>query len=97
MYEFIQGKMVEKHPTHVVIESQGIGFGLYVSLNTSAALKEEDCKLFTQLIVREDALLLYGFRDRDERAMFRNLIEVSGIGPNTAIVVLSDMTAEEVR
>ncbi len=97
MYEFIEGKMVEKHPTHVIIECQGIGYGLYVSLNTSSSLNEERCKLFTHLVIREDSMLLYGFKEREERAMFRHLIEVSGIGPNTAIVVLSDMTAEEVR
>lgn len=97
MYEFIQGKLAEKHPTHVVLESQGIGYALYVSLNTSSRLEEEECKLFTHLVVREDALLLYGFIDRAERNMFRHLIEVSGIGPNTAIVVLSGMTPIEVR
>lgn len=97
MYEFIQGKLVEKHPTHLVVECQGIGYELAVSLNTSSQLQGEHCKLFTHLVVREDALLLYGFLKREEREMFRQLIEVSGIGPNTAIVVLSGMTPVEVR
>jgi Holliday junction DNA helicase RuvA len=97
MYEFIQGKLVEKHPTHVVIECQGIGYGIFVSVNTSSSIDGEHCKLFTQLVVREDAMTLYGFVDRAERSMFQQLIEVSGIGPNTAIVVLSDMKASEVR
>ncbi len=97
MYEFIEGKAVEKHPTHVVIECQGIGYCLFISLNSSSKLNSENCKLYTHLVVREDALLLYGFYDREEREMFRHLIEVSGIGPNTAIVVLSGMTPSEAR
>ena len=97
MYEFIQGKLVEKHPTHLVVECQGIGYELSVSVNTSSQLQGEHCKLFTHLVVREDALSLYGFLKREEREMFRHLIEVSGIGPNTAIVVLSGMSPSEIR
>lgn len=97
MYEFIQGKLVEKHPTKLVVECNGIGYELSVSVNTSSKLEEENCKLFTHLVVREDDLSLFGFLTRDEREMFRNLIDVSGIGPNTAIVVLSGMSAPEVR
>ncbi len=97
MYDFIEGRLVEKHPTHVVIGSHGVGYSIYVSVNSSSTLSGEHCKLFTHLVVREDAMLLYGFADRAERAMFQQLIEVSGIGPNTAIVVLSDMKASEVQ
>lgn len=97
MYEFIEGQAIEKHPTRVIIECNGIGYELFISLNTSSKLDGELCRVYTHLVVREDALLLYGFYDREERAMFRQLIDVSGIGPNTAIVVLSGMSPAEAR
>lgn len=97
MYESIEGRTVEKHPTEVVLECNGIAYRLQVSLNTSSQVSGESCKLYTHLVVREDAMLLYGFYDRDERSIFRQLIDVSGIGPNTAVLILSSMTPSEVR
>ncbi|MCK4408261.1 MAG: Holliday junction branch migration protein RuvA, partial [Bacteroidales bacterium] len=85
MYSYIEGKLVEKNLTNVVIESNGIGYLINISLNTYSLLgDEEKCKLYTHFIVREDAQLLYGFADEEERKLFRHLISVSGVGANTA-------------
>lgn len=97
MYEFIEGRAVEKNPTEVVLQCQGIAYHLFVSLNSSSRIQGEECRLYTHLVVREDALLLFGFYDKEERGIFRQLIEVSGIGPNTAILILSSMTPSEVQ
>jgi Holliday junction DNA helicase RuvA len=93
----LRGKIIEKNPTDLVIECGGVGYELRVSLNTSIALDEsKDAIIFTQLIVREDAQILYGFFDKEERVMFNHLISVSGIGPNTAILMLSALSPAEI-
>jgi Holliday junction DNA helicase RuvA len=93
----LRGKIIEKNPTDLVIECGGVGYELRVSLNTSSEIDEEkECVLFTQLIVREDAQILYGFLDKEERTMFNHLISVSGIGPNTAILMLSALRPAEI-
>ncbi len=93
----LRGKIIEKNPTDLVIECGGVGYELRVSLNTSSELDEtKECILYTQLIVREDAQLLYGFHDKEERTMFNHLISVSGIGPNTAILMLSALRPAEI-
>jgi Holliday junction DNA helicase RuvA len=93
----LRGKIIEKNPTDLVIECGGVGYELRVSLNTSSEIDEEkECVLFTQLIVREDAQILYGFLDKEERTMFNHLISVSGVGPNTAILMLSALRPAEI-
>ena len=88
MITHIKGKLVEKTPTYVVIDCNGIGYKLHISLQTYSNVKEEKCFLFTHFSVKEDSHTLYGFSDEEERTLFRNLISVSGVGPSTAQVVL---------
>ena len=95
MITHIKGRLTEKTPTYVVIDCNGIGYKLNISLQTYSNIKEEDCSLFTHLSVKEDSHTLYGFSDEDERILFRNLISVSGVGPSTAQVVLSTFTPKE--
>lgn len=96
MYSYIEGKLVEKNLTNVVIESNGIGYLINISLNTYSLLgDEEKCKLYTHFIVREDAQLLYGFAEEEERKLFRHLISVSGVGANTARLILSSLSPNE--
>ena len=95
MITHIKGRLTEKTPTYVVIDCNGIGYKLNISLQTYSNIKEEDCSLFTHLSVKEDSHTLYGFSDEDERTLFRNLISVSGVGPSTAQVVLSTFTPKE--
>lgn len=93
----LNGRLVEKAPTAVIIDCGGVGYEVKISLNTFSALgSEEAIKLFTQFIVREDAQILYGFADKTEREMFNHLISVSGIGPNTAMIMLSSLIPEEI-
>jgi len=97
MYEFIKGRLTEKNPTYAVIEANGIGYVLNISLHTYTQLKEEeDCMLLVHLVVREDAMVLYGFADAGERDLFRHLISVSGVGPNTARMILSSIPPSEI-
>lgn len=97
MYSYIQGKLVEKNPAYVVIETNGIGYYISISLNTYGSIPDqENCKLFIHQVVREDALLLYGFITMEERELFRNLISVSGIGANTARLILSSLQTSEI-
>lgn len=97
MIYHINGKLIEKKPTEVIIECNGVGYHIFISLNTFSALpSSENLKLYTKLIVREDAQLLYGFINTDERLIFEQLIAVSGIGPNTAMIMLSSLQPEEI-
>ena len=97
MITHLNGRLVEKNPTNVVVECGGIGYEVKVSLNTFGKVgDDESIKLFTQFIVREDAQLLYGFAEKEEREMFNLLISVSGIGPNTAMIMLSSLIPEEI-
>jgi len=96
MYEYIEGKLTILNPDHAIIETSGIGWFINISLNTFSALKGlPQCKLFIHHIVREDAELLYGFDTVEERKIFRQLIAISGVGPNTARLILSSMTPME--
>lgn len=98
MITHIQGKLVEKNPTDVVIDCNGVGYLLNISLHTFSQIPDqEQLKLFTHLQVREDAHTLYGFSSTAERDMFRLLISVSGIGANTARTMLSSLTPKQVR
>ncbi|MCD6091883.1 MAG: Holliday junction branch migration protein RuvA [Bacteroidales bacterium] len=97
MYEYLNGKLIEKNPAFVIIDCQGVGYFVNISLNTYTALPDkENCKLFIHFIVREDAQILYGFVDDFERNVFRNLLNVSGVGASTARMILSTLTANEV-
>lgn len=97
MITHLNGKLVEKNPTSLVIECNGVGYEVKISLTTFSQLSEsESIKIFTQFIVREDAQLLYGFASKEERDVFNHLISVSGIGPNTAMIMLSSLSPEEI-
>ncbi len=97
MYEYIRGKIAELAPAFVVVETNGIGYYLNISLQTFTALgNQTEGLLYTHLIVREDAHILYGFFSRQERELFRLLISVSGVGPNTARMILSTYAPNDV-
>ncbi|MDP5091797.1 MAG: Holliday junction branch migration protein RuvA [Polaribacter sp.] len=94
----IRGKLVEKNPTDVVVDCNGVGYLLHISLNTFTALpSDENVMLFAHLVVREDAHILYGFATKTEREVFKLLISVSGVGPSIARTMLSSMTADEIQ
>jgi len=96
MYSYLKGKLVEKTPTYVTLDVNGIGYQIHISLNTYAQIGDkEDCKLLCHFVVREDTQLLYGFFTENERILFRHLISVSGVGANTARLILSSMTTED--
>lgn len=93
----LNGKLVEKNPTELVIECGGVGYEVKISLNTFSTIgSDEAIKIFTKLVVREDAQILYGFASKEEREMFNHLISVSGIGPNTAMIMLSSLVPDEI-
>ena len=93
----LNGRLIEKNPTELIVECGGVGYSVKISLNTFGALgSEENVRIYTKLIVREDAQLLYGFADTTEREMFKHLISVSGIGPNTAMIMLSSLIPDEI-
>ena len=97
MITHLNGRLVEKNPTNVVIECSGVGYNVLISLHSFSQVgKDEAIRLYTRFIVREDAQLLYGFVTTDERSVFDLLISVSGIGPNTAMIMLSSLSPEEV-
>lgn len=98
MYEYINGKLSEINPAYVVIETGGVGYYINISLNTYSKISGfSEGKIFIHQVVREDAQILFGFFDKAERTVFRQLISVSGVGPNTARMMLSSLTAEEIR
>jgi Holliday junction DNA helicase RuvA len=94
----IKGRLVEKTPTYVVIDCNGVGYDIHISLNTYSQIGDgELCLLFTHFIVREDAQLLYGFKEKSERELFRLLISVSGVGASTAMMILSSLSPNDTR
>ena len=94
----IEGKLVEKHPTHVVVNCNGLGYEVHISLHTFSQLPDEEyIKLHTHFHVREDVQMLYGFKDTVERDIFRLLIGVSGIGTSTARTMLSSLPPDEIH
>ncbi|MFD0993901.1 Holliday junction branch migration protein RuvA [Tenacibaculum geojense] len=94
----IRGRLVEKNPTYVVVDCNGVGYLLHISLNTFSALpSDENVLLYTHLNIREDAHTLFGFISKTEREVFRLLTSVSGVGPSTARTMLSSMTSEEIQ
>jgi Holliday junction DNA helicase RuvA len=98
IYEYISGKLAELTPAIAVLEQGGIGYLLQISIQTHAALRgKEQATLLIEEVIREDAHTLYGFVTREEREVFRLLISVTGIGPNTARMMLSSLTTAEIR
>jgi Holliday junction DNA helicase RuvA len=98
MYEFITGDIVEKTPTYIVLENGNVGYFINISLFTYSLLPDhQPCQLFIHQIVREDAHILFGFINKEEREIFRQLISVSGVGANTARLILSSLSPAEIR
>lgn len=97
MYNHFEGKLSVKTPTYAVLDCGGVGYQLNISLNTFSKIPDSGtCKLFAHLAVREDALVLFGFADEEERELFRQLISVSGVGAGTARMILSSLSPSEV-
>lgn len=100
MYEYITGRLEEITPTDAIVEACGVGYDLLISLSTFSKMQGaqgKNVKLYTCHLVREDDESLYGFADKAERSVFEQLISVSGVGPGSARMILSAMTADEVR
>lgn len=98
MITHIQGVLEERTPASAVIDCDGVGYLLQISLTTYAQMPEKGvCRLFTHLAIREDAHVLFGFFNQDERELFRHLISVSGVGPNTAMSILSGLDPSGVK
>ncbi len=98
MLDFIKGEIAELTPTSVVLEVNGLGYEVNISLQSFSQLQgRESCRLYIHQVIREDAHLLFGFTMQDEREIFRMLISVSGIGANTARMILSSISSDEVR
>lgn len=97
MIAHLNGKLAEIYPTHLIVECHGVGYKVIISLNSYSKIeKVENIKIFTHLIVREDAQILYGFHSIQERELFLKLISVNGVGPSSAMMMLSSMEAEEI-
>ena len=98
MITHVKGKLVEKNPAFVVIDCNGIGYLLRISLHTYSQIGDSElCMLYTHLSIKEDAHTLFGFSEREERELFRHLISVSGVGPNTAQMILSSLSPEDAQ
>ena len=97
MYEYIKGAVADINPARIVVESGGVGYYINISLNTYSKLNgKSEAKIYTHLAIRDDAHILYGFAEQNERDLFRNLISVNGVGAVTAIMMLSSLTHEDI-
>lgn len=98
MYAYIKGKLTQLFPTHVVVDVNGVGYEIQAP-NSYRFQKylDKEVQIFTSLIVREDAQLLYGFINEEEKDMFLSLIKVTGIGPKSALAILATSTPNEVK
>ena len=96
MITHVRGKLIEKNPAYVVVDVNGIGYKIKISLQTFSLIDSESCRLFTHLSIKEDSHTLFGFFDENERNLFRDLISVSGVGPSTAQVILSTYSTKEI-
>lgn len=98
MYEFIRGEISELTPTYVILENGNMGYFIHISLHTYSQISEKkEIQLYLEEIIREDAFNLYGFANHSERDIFRHLLSVSGVGANTARMMLSSMAPVEIR
>jgi Holliday junction DNA helicase RuvA len=98
MIAFLKGRLVHREPTHVIIDVNGVGYFVTISLQTYSEIKEqENILLHTHLAIREDAHVLFGFSNEAEKRLFQLLISVNGVGPSTAIVMLSYMSSNELK
>jgi len=98
MIAFLKGKLVYRDPTHIVIDVNGVGYHVNISLQTFSEIKEqENILIHTHLAIREDAHVLFGFSNEEEKRLFQQLITVNGVGPSTAIVMLSYMSSAELK
>ncbi|RNI33273.1 Holliday junction branch migration protein RuvA [Rufibacter immobilis] len=98
MIAYLDGRLAQKDPTFVIIDVGGVGYELRISLNTFTQLPEgERCRLYTHQHIKEDAHTLYGFATLAEKSAFLHLISISGVGPNTGLMILSSLTVQEVQ
>lgn len=98
MYEYITGQVAEATPTYAVIEAAGVGYFIHISLKTYSDIEaSQQARLYTHFIVREDQQTLFGFSTKLERELFRQLISVSGVGGNTARMILSTYSSHELQ
>jgi Holliday junction DNA helicase RuvA len=99
MINYLEGKLIQREPALLVLDVNGVGYELRISLNTFSSLKQNEgkCKLFTYLHITENAHTLYGFSESTEKQIFLHLISVSGVGPSTALMALSSLTAIELQ
>lgn len=98
MYEYISGRVDEATPTYAVIEAAGVGYFINISLNTFSDIEHQgEARLYVHFIVREDQQSLFGFSTKIERELFRQLISVSGVGGNTARMILSTYSPKELQ
>ena len=98
MITYIKGRLIEKTPTKIIVESYGIGYEINISLNTYEKIPdEENIKIYTYLQRKEDSDILFGFSSENERSIFQQLISISGIGPSTARTILSSISPAEIQ
>jgi Holliday junction DNA helicase RuvA len=98
MIGYLKGVLTFKDPTYVIIDINGVGYEVKISLYTFSKVKDLDsCLLYTHFHVKEDAQTLYGFFDKEEKSTFVQLISISGVGPNTAMMINSSLTVEELK
>ena len=98
MISFIKGKNIEISPTKLIVDVNGVGYEILISLRTYSKIKNIDkVNIFTHLNVKEDSHTLYGFYNKKERKTFLDLISISGVGPSTAVVILSSLSASELK
>ncbi|MCH9633623.1 MAG: Holliday junction ATP-dependent DNA helicase RuvA [Chlamydiae bacterium] len=97
MYAFLKGHVVENNLSYIILDVQGVGYKAFVPLNVINNLPNETCTLYTSLVIRETSHSLYGFPDSDSRDLFETLIGISGIGPKTALCLLSKFTPQSLK
>lgn len=98
MIEYIKGELIDLTPANAIVETAGIGYSINISLVTYSELAgRTSCKLYVYEAIRDDAFILYGFTTQEERTLFLQLISVSGVGPNTARMIMSSLSASELQ
>lgn len=98
MIEYLNGQLIELNPAHTVVDINGIGYFVHISVNTYSVLSgHKNARLYIHEVIRDDAHLLFGFHNFEERELFRLLISVSGVGPNTGVLLLSSLTVNELK